>query len=140
MLPIVNDLKVTKFKHFRDERGVLVPVDISQTVPFPVLRLYWIFDVPPGTSRGGHAHKACHQYYLCVSGSLQVQAYDGQTERMITLAPGDGIHIPPAIFTTEWFSVPGSILMVLCSRYYEPDDYVKDHKTLAAFRRISSAS
>ncbi len=139
MLPTVNDLEVTTFAHFRDERGVLVPVDISRAVPFPVVRLFWTFDAPPGTSRGGHAHKACHQYYICASGSLQVEAYDGQTERTIKLAAGGSLHIPPAIFTTERFSVPGSVLIVLCSHYYDLDDYLKNHETLAAFRRESSA-
>lgn len=139
MLLTVNDLEVTIFPNFRDQRGVLVPVDLSRAVPFPVVRLFWVFDVPPGTNRGGHAHKACHQYYICASGSLQVEAYDGQTARTITLAAGNGLYIPPAIFTTERFNLPDSTLMVFCDRFYDIDDYHNDRETLAAFRQDSAA-
>ena len=98
MLPTVNDLEVTTHLQFRDQRGVLVPLDISQSVPFPVVRLFWVFDVPPGASRGAHAHKACHQYYICASGSVQVESYDAQTTRTITLAAGSGLHETLAAF------------------------------------------
>jgi dTDP-4-dehydrorhamnose 3,5-epimerase-like enzyme len=140
MLPTVADLDIKVFPDFKDERGVLVPVELSHTVPFPVVRLFWIFDVPPSASRGSHAHKACHQYYICVSGSVQVEAYDGQESRTITLAAGNGLHVPPMIFTIERFNTSGSMLMVLCDRPYEIDDYLVNREAFTAFRRDSSAS
>jgi hypothetical protein len=140
MLPTVNDLDVKVFQHFKDRRGVLVPVELSQTVPFPVVRLFWVFDVPPSASRGAHAHKTCHQYYICISGSVQVEAYDGEASRTVTLAAGNGLHVPPAIFTTERFNIPGSILLVLCDRPYEIDEYLVNHEALTAFRLDLTAS
>jgi hypothetical protein len=140
MLATVDDLKPVAFAQFRDSRGVLVPVELPRSIPFEVMRLFWVYDVPPGASRGSHAHKGCNQYYICAAGSLQVDAYDGNAERTIALAAGQALHVPPAIFTTERFDASGSVLMVFCDRPYEPDDYVNDRSALAAYRRGISNS
>jgi dTDP-4-dehydrorhamnose 3,5-epimerase-like enzyme len=137
MLPSVADLKIDVFSQFRDDRGVLVPFDVAAAIPFPIVRFFWIFDVPLGTTRGAHAHKRCHQYYICGAGSLRVEAYDGQNDRILTLNAGKGLYIPPAIFTTESFSAPNSILIVFCSSLYEIDDYIRDRGALISFRSSS---
>jgi mannose-6-phosphate isomerase-like protein (cupin superfamily) len=140
MLATVDDLKPVAFAQFRDSRGVLVPVELPRSIPFEVMRLFWIYDVPSGGSRGSHAHKGCSQFYICAAGSLQVEAYDGNAERTIALTVGQALHVPPAIYTTERFETSGSVLMVFCDRPYEPDDYVYDRNALAAYRRGISKS
>jgi dTDP-4-dehydrorhamnose 3,5-epimerase-like enzyme len=135
MLATIDDLKPVVFRLFSDQRGVLVPVELSQSIPFKVVRFFWIFDVPSGGTRGSHAHKACHQYMICAVGSLHVDAFDGHAERVIPLTPGQALHVPPAILTTERFDTSDSVLMVFCDRPYEVDDYLDDRAALVAHRQ-----
>jgi UDP-2-acetamido-3-amino-2,3-dideoxy-glucuronate N-acetyltransferase len=139
MLATVNDLAPAALQVFRDERGVLVPIEFGKSIPFPVSRFFWISDVPAARARGGHAHKACNQYCVCAVGSVRVEAFDGNSERTIGLAVGQALYVPPAIFTTEWFVEDGTVLMVFCDRPYERDDYLVDRDKLAAYRRSISA-
>jgi dTDP-4-dehydrorhamnose 3,5-epimerase-like enzyme len=124
MTSAIEQLVVIDLPQFRDLRGVLVPVELSQFVPFEVRRMFWIADVPAGGVRGGHAHKRCHQFAICVAGRVAIEARDGPNKRTIELTAGQALHIRPAIFTTETFVAPGTILSVLCDRPYEPTDYV----------------
>lgn len=135
MLPNVVDLQVKSFKQFRDERGVLVPMEIASLIPFALARFFWVFDVPVGISRGAHAHRKCHQFYVCASGAISVEAYDGESEAKLHLTAGDGLYVPPPIFTTEIFEERNSILLVFCDRLYEAEDYIRDRANLKEFRQ-----
>jgi dTDP-4-dehydrorhamnose 3,5-epimerase-like enzyme len=134
-LATVDDLQPVAFRLFRDSRGVLVPIELAQSLPFKVARFFWIFDVPAGQVRGAHAHKLCHQFLICALGSVQVEATDGRAERSIELTVGQALHVPPGLFTAERYVAPGSILMVFCDRPYEPEDYLNDREAFLAYRR-----
>jgi len=138
-LATVDDLEPVAFRLFRDPRGVLVPIELAQSLPFKVARFFWIFDVPPGQVRGAHAHKLCHQFLICALGSVHVEATDGRAERSIVLSEGQGLHVPPALFTAERYVAPGSVLMVFCDRPYEPEDYLADRDAFLAYRGGSGA-
>jgi hypothetical protein len=109
-----------------DHRGNLGVVDIASHAPFVPVRLFWIFDVAPGTARGGHAHKACSQFLVCLRGCISVDAIDGTLSRSFVLEQGDFLNLVPGIYSTETFMDVGSVLAVLCDRPYEPEDYVYD--------------
>ena len=100
-LPSVKALEPVALRAFRDARGVLVPLELAQAVPFPVRRVFWITDVPAGTERGGHAHKTCHQYLVCIGGLIQVGVDDGTATRTLPLPAGSALHVPPGIYATE---------------------------------------
>ncbi|HYM73037.1 MAG TPA: FdtA/QdtA family cupin domain-containing protein [Stellaceae bacterium] len=134
-LATVDGLAPTELRCFRDARGALVPVDLPAVVPFAVVRLFWVYDVPAGTSRGSHAHKECHQFLVCVAGTVAVEAYDGSAERSFVLTEGQALHLPPGIFATERYVAPGSVLMVFCDRSYEPADYLTEREAFLAYRR-----
>jgi dTDP-4-dehydrorhamnose 3,5-epimerase-like enzyme len=139
-LATVDDLKPVELRLFRDARGTLVPIEVSQAVPFRVARFFWIFDVPAGQVRGAHAHKLCHQYLMCALGTVQVEAYDGQAERSIVLTAGQALHVPPVLFTAERYDT-GSVLMVFCDRPYELEDYLNDRNAFLSYRQqISDAA
>jgi dTDP-4-dehydrorhamnose 3,5-epimerase-like enzyme len=140
VLPTVDDLKVVALRQFADERGVLAPVELTDVVPFTVVRLFWVRDVPPGIQRGAHAHVACHQFMICGAGSVAVDAFDGVAERTVTLAAGTAVHVPPALFTTERFADSRSVLMVLCDRPYEREDYLHDRASFVAHRQAILAA
>jgi dTDP-4-dehydrorhamnose 3,5-epimerase-like enzyme len=139
-LATVDDLKPVAFRLFRDARGVLAPIELTQSLPFKVARFFWIFDVPPGQVRGAHAHKLCQQFLICAVGSVQVEAYDGRAERTIALTAGQALHVPPGLFTAERYVAPGSVLMVFCDRPYEPDDYLNDRDAFLAYRRQAASA
>lgn len=124
MKPAIDQLTVIELPHFRDSRGLLVPVEFSNLVPFPVKRMFWIVDVPTGGVRGGHGHKRCHQFAICTAGQVAIEAFDGRANRTLLLSPGQALHIPPGIITTERFIIPHTVLSVLCDRTYDPDDYL----------------
>jgi dTDP-4-dehydrorhamnose 3,5-epimerase-like enzyme len=139
-LATVDDLEPVAFRLFRDARGVLVPVDLAQSLPFKAARFFWIFDVPAGQVRGAHAHKLCHQFLICALGSVQVEATDGRAERSYELTAGQALHVPPGLFTAEHYLAPGSVLMVFCDRPYEPQDYLNDREAFLAYRRNIGAA
>jgi dTDP-4-dehydrorhamnose 3,5-epimerase-like enzyme len=124
MASAIDQLTVIDLPRFREPRGVLVPIEFPQFVPFEVKRMFWITDVPEGGVRGGHAHKQCHQFAICTAGRVAIEAFDGRMKRTIELAMGQAVHIKPGIFTTERFIAPGTTLAVLCDRPYEPTDYL----------------
>jgi hypothetical protein len=119
-----------KAKLIDDDRGRLGVIDIQACVPFVPVRTFWISGVRPGSSRGGHAHKACSQFFICVSGRIHVDAFDGSTSRDYLLGCGDFLNVVPGIFATETFLDQDSILLVLCDRPYEQDDYIHDREML----------
>ena len=134
VLHSVNDLAVIELRQFHDSRGLLVPIELPELISFPVRRLFWIRDVPVGTVRGGHAHKLCQQFMICTAGALSIEVFDGTDTRTFALPAGQALLVPPAIFSWEKFTKPGSILLVLCDRPYEPDDYLTKQELLLQFR------
>jgi hypothetical protein len=119
-----------KAKLIDDDRGRLGVIDLPDCVPFVPVRTFWISGVQPGGSRGGHAHKACSQFFVCLSGRIHVDAFDGSASRGYLLGRGDFLNVVPGIFATEIFLDQDSILLVLCDRPYEQDDYIHDREML----------
>jgi dTDP-4-dehydrorhamnose 3,5-epimerase-like enzyme len=130
----VEDLSVSSLQTFRDERGELVPIEMDRDIPFQVVRLFWVRNVPKGKTRAGHAHIACHQYLCCVGGSVTIEAFDGVAVRSITLEAGTAVHIRPKIFTTLHFEGAEATILVLCDRPYEASDYLDRQSFLALVR------
>lgn len=123
-LPSIGDLEVVSAPGFRDARGVLFPLEVQNIVPFSIMRLFWITDVPAGTRRGAHAHKAASQFYICCKGKVDVEVWDGKDRANFVLNTGETIHIPPMLFSTEFFSAPDNVLLVASDRLYDKDDYL----------------
>jgi dTDP-4-dehydrorhamnose 3,5-epimerase-like enzyme len=132
----VIDLSVLSFPQFRDERGVLVPVELHKTISFTCRRIFWIYDARVGELRGGHAHKICNQFMICIVGRVTVTAFDGLEERAFALSAGCGLHIPPMIFAIERFDEAGSILAVICDEPYDINDYIDDRGAVASCREL----
>ena len=99
---------------FTDKRGALTAVE---KVPFEIKRAFWLHDLTGW--RGGHAHKECHQLIVALHGHILIKAGDMQTE---LLGPCVGLYVPPGNHV-ELFG-PGSVVLVLCSEYFDEDDYV----------------
>lgn len=124
-------------KHHSDRRGNLSVVQNGETVPFNVKRIYYLYDVPGGESRGAHAHRDLSQLIIAASGSFKVILDDGKTKRTFFLnRPYQGLYVKPGIWRDlEDFS-SGAVCMVLASEVYQEEDYIRDYDDFLEFRLI----
>jgi dTDP-4-dehydrorhamnose 3,5-epimerase-like enzyme len=124
----VAGCRIIDLPRITDPRGNLTFIEQSQHVPFEIRRVYYLYDVPGGESRGGHAHKTNEAFIVSASGSFDVVVRDGVDERRFFLnRPYYGLYIPAMTWRElENFS-SGSVCVVLASQLYEPDDYYRDY-------------
>jgi len=124
-------------KHHSDRKGNLSVVERNKDVPFVVKRAYYLYDVPGGESRGGHAHKALWQLIIAVSGSFSVTLDDGKDRREIVLnRPYQGLLVVPGIWRTLNDFSSGSVCLVLASEKYDEHDYIRDYDEFLIFKAI----
>jgi hypothetical protein len=116
-----------------DARGKLTFVEGEHHLPFPIRRAYWIYDVPGGEVRGGHAYKALQEVVIAVSGSFDVVLDDGaKTERVALNRSYHGLYVPSMTWRQlENFSTNG-VCLILASLPYAEDDYIRDHDAFLA--------
>jgi hypothetical protein len=108
--------------------GTLTAFEVEPVgVPFPLVRVFTVAGVSAGGRRGNHAHRACTQLLVCLSGEATVGVHDGEAEITETLTPdGIALLIPPLLWNSVWFRDPGTVLAVLCDELYDPGDYLVD--------------
>jgi UDP-2-acetamido-3-amino-2,3-dideoxy-glucuronate N-acetyltransferase len=113
---------------FVDARGSLCVGEFASAIPFPSRRYFLVHGVPADTTRGGHAHRRCHQFLIAVSGSCRVGAEDihGRTSFLLD-APHLGLHLPPMTWATQYEFSAGAVLLVFASETYDPEDYMDDY-------------
>lgn len=117
-------------KHHSDRKGNLTVVQNGDTLPFDVKRVYYLYDVPGGESRGSHAHYDLEQLIIAASGSFRVTLDDGKCKRTFYLnRPYQGLHVKPGIWRDLDDFSSGAVCMVLASDVYKADDYVRDYET-----------
>ena len=122
-------------RHHSARKGDISVVENGLTVPFETKRVYYLYDVPGGVNRGGHAHKELQQLIVAVSGSFTVVLDDGNVKRSFVLnRPYMGLYVVPGIWRVlEDFS-SGSVCLVLASEKYDPDDYIRDYDEFIMFK------
>lgn len=110
-----------------DTRGNLTVVEQMRQIPFDIARVYWTYDIPGGGRRGGHAHRSCQEVVIAVSGSFDVQLYNGREWETYHLNhPYQGLYIGTGIWRTlEDFS-SGAVCLVLASELFDEDEYIYD--------------
>lgn len=110
-----------------DTRGNLTVVEQMRQIPFDIVRVYWTYDIPGGGRRGGHAHRSCQEVVIAVSGSFDVQLYNGREWETYHLNhPYQGLYIGTGIWRTlEDFS-SGAVCLVLASELFDEDEYIYD--------------
>lgn len=124
----VYDCDLMHCNQIGDRSGHITSINNNIELPFNVKRIFYLYDIPGGESRGAHAHKECHQFLVAASGSFEVLLDDGKTKRQVLLNKPDlGLHIPPGIWASENNFSAGSICLVLASHEYSEMDYVRDY-------------
>lgn len=131
------DVRVLHHSVFEDERGRLIPL-ADGLEPMVTVRSFLVFG-SENMERGGHAHLRCSQILIAVNGSIQVEFTDGQNVGTVWLTgPEMALLLPPMIWATEFFQGRASILLVLCDRPYEIEDYVRDRDEFLSLRGIAT--
>ncbi len=122
-------------KHHSDRKGNLTVVENGKTLPFDVKRVYFLYDVPGGESRGSHAHKELEQLIIAASGSFTVTLDDGRNKRSFFLnRPYHGLYIKPGIWRDIDDFSSGAVCMVLASDIYRKADYIREYDRFIQFR------
>ena len=123
-------------KHHSDRKGNLSVVQNGDTVPFDVKRVYYLYDVPGGESRGAHAHKELSQLIVAASGSFTVTLDDGKVKRSFLLnRPYQGLLVVPGIWRDLDDFSSGSVCMVLASHPYDKEDYIRDYDEFLEYKK-----
>ena len=122
-------------KHHSDRKGNISVVQNSETIPFDVKRVYYLYDVPGGESRGAHAHKELSQLIVAASGSFRVTLDDGNVKRSFVLnRPYQGLYVRPGIWRDLDDFSSGAVCMVLASDVYCKEDYIRNYDEFIKFR------
>ena len=132
-LPIAG-AKLIQLPEITDLRGSLTFAEIPGLLPFEPRRFFMIYDIPGKDVRGEHAHKALHQFLICVRGECSVVLDNGESRSEVRLdRPNIGLHIPPMIWATEYKFTPDAALFVLASDIYMADDYIRNYADYLEF-------
>jgi dTDP-4-dehydrorhamnose 3,5-epimerase-like enzyme len=120
---IINLPKMT------DPRGNLTFIEGNHQIPFEIKRVFYLYDVPGGSVRAGHALKTCHQFVIAIAGSFDVTVDDGRKRKKIQLNRSYyGLHIPPLIWRELDNFSSGAVSLVLASEPYDENGYIRDYE------------
>lgn len=134
--PSIYDCSIVEMGKIENDCGNLTVMQSRQDVPFDIKRVFYLYDIPGGESRGAHAHKNCHQFLVAVSGSFEVMLDDGKNKRTVVLnRPFYGLHIPPGIWAAEQGFSSGSVCLVLASEKYDEADYIRDYEAFLRYAK-----
>lgn len=132
-----NVVELTKI-HRKEGNITIIQNGIHQ--PFDVKRVYYLYDIPGGTERGGHAHKALHQLIVAASGSFDIIIDDGSAKKIVELnRPYYGLIVLPGIWREIVNFSSGAICLVLASAKYDPDDYINYYPEFIRFKKTGYA-
>jgi hypothetical protein len=131
----LDNCKIIDLPKIQDPRGNLTFIEGSSQIPFDIRRVYYLYDVPGGSERGGHAHKGLHQLIIAMSGSFDVVLDDGKEKKRIHLNRSySGLYVCPMIWRELDNFSSGSVCMVLASNNYDENDYYRDYSEFLSAR------
>lgn len=132
----VFDCSLIDIYKVHNEAGNITVLENQKNIPFDVKRIYYLYDIPGGQARGGHAHYELEQYIIAACGSFDVILDDGQDTKTFTLnRPNLALHIIPGLWRELDNFSSGSISLVLASNKYDEDDYIRDYNEFLNFKK-----
>jgi dTDP-4-dehydrorhamnose 3,5-epimerase-like enzyme len=134
----MSQLNIVKFPKFEELNGSLSVYECGKDIPFEVRRIFTV-KAKSGSFRGDHAHKKCTQLLVCVSGKILVTCDDGKkiSEHLLE-GMEDGLLVPPGTWASQNYLMNESLLMVLCDRVYENDDYIRDYSEFKKYIEVGN--
>lgn len=133
----IHDCKIIDLRKIADPRGNLTVIEGSEDIPFDIKRVYYLYDVPGGESRGAHAHKQLYQLLIAANGSFSVTLDDGTDKITYNLKrPYVGLLIVPGIWRDLDDFSSGSVCLCLASEHYEEEDYIRKYDEFVNCKRV----
>jgi hypothetical protein len=132
----VYDATIIELSKIHNAAGHITAIDnVNDSIPFEIQRVYYLYDVPGGENRGAHAHKELKQLIIAASGSFDIILDDGRTRRTFTLSrPYMGLYMPAGLWRELDNFSSGSICLVMASRQYDEQDYIRDYQIFKNFK------
>lgn len=125
----IQEAKIVELPKFLDRRGNLSIIEELKNIPFKIERTYWIYDVPGGETRGGHAYRENQEFIVALSGSFDVVLNDGKEEKVFTLNRSYyGVYVPKGMWRQMRNFSTNSLALVLSSTMYDERDYIRDYQ------------
>lgn len=125
---MINNCTIRELPKINDPRGNLTFVEAGRHIPFDIQRVYYLYDVPGGAERGGHAHKDLHQFIIAMSGSFDIHLDDGHSKKTIHMNRSYyGLYVCPMIWREIDNFSSGAVCMVLASNFYDESDYYRNY-------------
>lgn len=133
-MSIIEKVRLLDLPKFTDPRGNLSFIEENNQIPFEIKRVYWVYDVPGGESRGGHAFKEQEEVIIALSGSFEVVLEDGKDRKLFSLNRSyKGVYVPKGVWrSVENFST-NSLALVLSSTEYNEDDYIRKYNDFISY-------
>ena len=133
----IKECKVLNLPKIQAISGSITSLNNGIDAPFEIKRVFFIYDIPSGEDRGAHAHKECHQLLIAITGSFEVEVFDGTESTRFSLnQPNIGLHIPPGIWASEINFSGGGICLVLASHEYDENDYIRNVNNFKKWKSI----
>lgn len=124
----IADCHLIDLPKVEDQRGNLTFIEGSRHVPFDIKRIYYLYDVPGGSSRGGHAHRELHQFLIAMSGSFDVILDAGRGKQRFHLNRSYyGLYVPPMVWRELDNFSSGSVALALASNFFDESEYIRDY-------------
>ena len=132
----VFDCNIVELPKIKNRAGNITVLENNIEIPFSIKRIFYLYDIPGGESRGAHSHKECHQFLVAASGSFEILLDDGKVKKTVQLnQPYRGLHIPPGIWASEINFSSGAICLVLASHEYDESDYIRDYDEFLYYKK-----
>lgn len=132
----VYNCNIIELNKIHNSAGNITIVEGEESVPFPIKRVYYLYDVPGNEERGGHGHKELYQLIVAASGSFTITLFDGNIKRSFMLNhPNHGLMIVPGIWRELTDFSSGSVCLVLASHQYEESDYIRDFEEYKEYKK-----
>lgn len=132
---IVDECRIIDLRKISDPRGNLTPIEVGQDIPFDIKRVYYLYDVPGGESRGAHAHRELQQLIIAANGSFTITLDDGKNKKAFTLnRPYQGLYVVPGIWRDLDDFSSGAVLLCLASEHYIAEDYIRDYDEFLKYK------
>ena len=133
----LTECRIVELPKINDPRGNLTFIEAGRHVPFEIKRVYYLYDVPGGAERGGHAHKGLHQLIIAMSGSFDVILNDGKQQKRFHLNRSYcGMYVCPMIWRELDNFSSGSVCMVLASNLYDEADYYRNYEEFVQAKNL----
>lgn len=131
----IYDVSLIELPKNHSDAGNITAINNGEEIPFDINRVYYLYDIPGGISRGGHGHKELRQLIIAASGSFDITIDDGRVKRTFTLnQPYKGLFLPSGLWRELSNFSSGSICMVMASDEYDEGDYIRDYNEFLRFK------